>query len=67
MRFNIAKKAAEYLYDILGNEIKTLVNEIKLPGTYEVDFDGSNCAGGVYICRIESGEFRDMSRMVLIK
>ncbi|HMS34558.1 MAG TPA: hypothetical protein PKC91_10775 [Ignavibacteria bacterium] len=67
MRYNIAKKTAEYLYDILGNEIKTLVNEIKLPGTFEVDFDGSNLTSGVYICRIEPGEFRDIRRTVLIK
>ena len=55
------------VYDILGKEVKTLVNEIKPAGTYSVLFDGSNLASGVYFYRIEAGEFRDIRRMVLIK
>ena len=55
------------VYDILGKEVKTLVNEIEPAGTYSVLFDRSNLASGVYFYRIEAGEFRDIRRMVLIK
>ena len=63
------------VYDILGKEVKTLVNEIKPAGTYSIVFNGSNLPSGVYFYRlvvslsnpIETGEFRDIRRMVLIK
>lgn len=55
------------IYDILGNEITTLVNEIKQPGTYEVEFDGSALPSGIYYYRIYSGQFSDTKKMVLIK
>ncbi len=55
------------VYDILGKEVKTLVNEIKQPGTYEVGFDGSNFASGVYFYRIESGEYFESRRMIILK
>ena len=55
------------VYDILGKEVKTLVNEIKPAGTYIVVFDGSNLASGVYFYRIEAGEFREIKRMILLK
>jgi hypothetical protein len=63
------------VYDILGKEVKTLVNEIKPAGRYSVVFDGSNLASGVYYYKlavslsnsIEAGEFRAIKRMILIK
>jgi hypothetical protein len=55
------------IYDLLGREVKTLVNESKEPGFYEVLFDGSNLASGVYFCRIEAGDFADFRKMVLVK
>ena len=55
------------VYDVLGREIKTLVNEIKPAGTYEILFDGSSFANGVYFYRPEAGEFVQTKRMVLIK
>ena len=45
------------IYDILGREVKTLVNELKQAGTYEVQFDASGLASGIYLYRIESGSF----------
>ncbi len=45
----------------------TLVNELKPAGSYEVQFNGNNLPSGVYFYRIESGEFRDVKRMVLIR
>jgi len=55
------------VYDILGKEVMTLVNEIKQPGNYDVNFNGSNFASGVYFYRIESDNFVDIKRMMLIK
>lgn len=53
------------VYDILGKEVKTLVNEVKLAGFYTVDFTG--LSSGVYFYRIRSGEFTDIKRMMLVK
>jgi hypothetical protein len=55
------------IYDILGREIKTLVNEVKQPGYYTVDFNGSSLASGVYFYRIVAGNFINVKRMILIK
>jgi hypothetical protein len=42
------------VYDLVGREVATLVNEVKQPGTYTIEFDGSNLASGVYFCRLET-------------
>lgn len=55
------------IYDIMGREIKTLINQKLEAGTYEVKFDGSELATGVYFYRIESNYFTDVKKMVLIK
>jgi len=55
------------IYDILGREVKTLVNEFKSPGEYSVDFNGSDLASGIYFYRLESNGFSDIKRMMLIK
>ncbi len=55
------------VYDILGNEVSTLVDEIKAPGNYEVEFDGRNFASGVYYYTLQSGEYKATNKMVLIK
>lgn len=55
------------VYDILGREVETLVNEQLSPGTYEVDFDASKLTSGVYFYIIKAGEFTETKRMVLVK
>jgi len=55
------------VYDILGREVKLLVNEIKQPGTYEIQFDASGLASGIYLYRIESGKFIQTKKMILLK
>ena len=55
------------IYDVLGNEIATLVNEEKPPGVYEVEFDGSKLSSGVYFYRISAGNFIESRKMVLTK
>jgi hypothetical protein len=55
------------VFDVLGREVSTLVNEEKQPGTYIVDFNGESFASGVYFYRIESAQFTEVKRMVLLK
>ena len=55
------------VYDVLGREIATLVNEEKLAGNYEVEFDGSKLSSGVYFYRLNSGSFISTKKMLLIK
>jgi hypothetical protein len=55
------------VYDMLGREVKTLVNEFKQAGSYDVSFDASSLASGVYFYRINAGSFTDVKKMMLIK
>ncbi|MCW9098402.1 MAG: M14 family zinc carboxypeptidase [Ignavibacteriaceae bacterium] len=55
------------VYDILGNEIATLVNEEKLAGTYEVDFNGTQIPTGVYFYKLQAGNFVQIKKMVLLR
>jgi hypothetical protein len=55
------------VYDLLGREVAVLVNERKAPGAYEVRFDGSNLASGVYIYRLTAGSFVHSRTMLLVK
>ncbi|MCX6165764.1 MAG: T9SS type A sorting domain-containing protein, partial [Ignavibacteriae bacterium] len=55
------------IYDIVGKEISSLVNEYKNPGSYIVDFDGTSFASGTYFYRLESNGFVETKKMMLIK
>ena len=55
------------VYDILGKEVVTLVNEKLSPGKYEADFDGSNFASSIYFYKLEAGSFIETKRMMLLK
>jgi hypothetical protein len=55
------------VYDILGNEIKTLVNEEKSAGSYELTFNAVNLPSGVYFYRLQAGSFVETKKMMLIK
>lgn len=55
------------VYDLLGREIATLVNEAKTPGYYEVAFNGIGLASGIYIYRIQSGNFVESKKLILLK
>ncbi|MHC1738248.1 MAG: NosD domain-containing protein [Ignavibacteriaceae bacterium] len=55
------------VYDILGNEIVTLVDREQESGRYQVTFDASKLASGVYICRIIAGDFVKTIKMSLVK
>ncbi len=55
------------VYDVLGNEVATLVDEYREAGRYEVTFDGSNLASGMYLYRLQAGSFVETKKMILIK
>ncbi|MEE9432186.1 MAG: alpha-amylase family glycosyl hydrolase, partial [Melioribacteraceae bacterium] len=55
------------VFDILGSEIKTLVNEIKQPGNYEIKFDASKLTSGVYFYRLQTGSFIETKKFLLLK
>ena len=55
------------VYDLLGHEVAELVNEKKAPGSYEVAFDASRLASGMYIYSLQAGAFLQTRRMILLK
>jgi Secretion system C-terminal sorting domain/Carboxypeptidase regulatory-like domain len=55
------------VFDVLGREVKTLVNEELNAGSYRVDFDGSRLSSGIYFYRLETSGFTETRKMILIK
>jgi hypothetical protein len=55
------------VYDMLGNEIKTLVNEEKPAGSYGVEFNGRELPSGIYVYKIQAGFFSQTKKMILLK
>jgi hypothetical protein len=55
------------VYDVLGNEIATLVNEELSAGEYEVEFNAASLSSGVYFYKLQAGEFVSLKKMVLLK
>ncbi len=55
------------VYDILGREVATLVNEQKPAGTYSVQFDASKLSSGIYFYRLKAGSNTEMKKMILLK
>lgn len=67
--FDVAKQMNVKLvvFDILGNEVQTLVNQRMNAGHFEIDFNASGYASGIYFYKIEAGDFIDTKKMILIK
>lgn len=55
------------VYDVLGNEVATLVNEAKPAGSYEVNFNASKLSSGIYFYRLQAGTFLKTKKMILMK
>jgi photosystem II stability/assembly factor-like uncharacterized protein len=55
------------VYDVLGNEVATLVNEHKPAGSYEVEFDGSDLTSGIYFYQLQADSFIETKKMILLK
>ena len=55
------------VFDLLGREAAVLVNEKKAPGRYEVTFDGSGLASGVYFYRLQANGFAATRKLLLLR
>jgi len=55
------------VYDIVGREVMTLVNDVQDAGSHSVFFNAVNLSSGIYFYRINSGSFQDVKKMVLVK
>ena len=55
------------VYDVLGREVRTLVNRKQGPGTYEVQFDASGLASGVYFYKLQAGPYTEIKKCLLMK
>ena len=55
------------VYDILGSEVATLVNQEQNVGNYKVDFDASHLSSGVYFYSLQAGSFVQSKKMILIR
>ncbi len=69
IKYSVAKETLVILkvYNILGTKVATLVNEKKTPGFYELNFGGEKLPSGIYVYRIEAGNFTASKKMLLIK
>ncbi len=70
---NIKYQIAEHgfvslkVYDVLGSEIATIVNEEKLAGSHEIKFDGSTLPSGIYFYQLRTGNFVETKKMIYLK
>ena len=55
------------VYDVLGREVTTLVNETKQPGEYEIEFNAASLSSGVYFYQLKARNFILTRKMVLLK
>jgi arabinogalactan endo-1,4-beta-galactosidase len=69
INFSVPKESIITLkvFDILGNEIITLVNEEKPRGNFKVEFDGSDLPSGVYFYRMQTGNFANIKKLILLR
>ena len=69
IRYTVAGNVRTSLkvYNVLGQEVVTLVDEMKAPGAYTTEWDASEIASGVYFYRLTAGDYRATRRMVLMK
>ncbi len=55
------------VYDVLGNEVATIVDEFREAGRYEITFDASNLSSGIYFYRLQAGSFVETKKMIFLK
>jgi hypothetical protein len=63
----VASNVMLTVYDVLGRQVATLVNEVQLFGHYQVIWDGSEVTSGIYFCRLQAGKFSATKKMVLLQ
>lgn len=69
IQFSVSKSQTVSLkvFDVLGNEVATLVNEELTPGTYQYNFDASDLSSGVYYYKLQAGSFTETKKMILMR
>jgi len=69
IRYSVPKSSnvVVKVFDILGNEVETLVSAEKQTGTYEVEFNANNLSSGVYFYQLRAGDFVQKKKMLLLK
>jgi ligand-binding sensor domain-containing protein len=69
IRYDIPKDSHVILkvYNVLGQEVATLVDEMKRPGRYSVIFDGAHLASGIYIYRVKAGSYSESRKLILLR
>ena len=69
IQFSIPQRSNVVLkvYDVLGTEVKTLVNEEKEQGVYTINFDASQLASGIYLYKLQAGSFVETKKMLMLK
>ena len=55
------------VYDVLGNEVATLVNNEQAAGVYRADFTGADLTSGIYFYKLQTGNFVEIKKMMLLK
>ena len=55
------------IYDVLGSEVATLLNEERPAGTYELNWNANNISSGVYFYTLQAGDFVETKKMILLK
>jgi hypothetical protein len=63
----IQSKVVIKVFDILGNEVATLLDEEKSVGTYELTWNAANLSSGIYFYQLKAGEFVSTKKMILLK
>ncbi|HEY5124998.1 MAG TPA: T9SS type A sorting domain-containing protein [Ignavibacteria bacterium] len=66
-QLSVAGQVVLKVYDVMGREVQTLVNESLKPGTYEASFDGSQLTSGVYFYKLSAGDFSETKKMLMVK
>jgi hypothetical protein len=69
IKYSIGKEGNVKLtvYNVIGSKVATIINEYKPAGSYSVQFDGSNFASGIYLYRLESRNYSDAKKFILMK
>jgi hypothetical protein len=69
INYNVSKSGFVTIkvYDLLGREVTTLVNENKPAGNYSIKFDGSKLVSGIYFYRMKAGDFVQTKKLILLK
>jgi len=55
------------VYDALGREVATIVDEVREPGVYRVEWDAGSFPSGVYTCRMQAGSFSSSKKVLLLR